>query len=475
MIVPIIVFLALQRFFVRGPDRGRRQGLTAARSHRRPGSHPLPGRRAPSDLPPTPGRLLLPPATRRSGLDRVVLPRWPTALVPEPTDRSAEVGLRAGRPPPGAACRAGPAATRARLLPVRRTLPGAYPGSSAARRSTAPAWTTSCAVARSTVDGRAHAPRSLPPTAAGGPAGSPSSSSSSRWSAASLRGRWTLTNTGPRRTSSDGLEVVLPVADHLTELLDFTGRHERERTPAAPAGHRRALAARGPRRPTGPRRRHHGACCRHAGLRLPTTGEVLGVHVAWSGNRVLRVERDAATGYAGRRRRAAAARARWRSRRARATRPRGSASRGRRRARRPRGAWHTWQRALPAHPDAAAGRRSTPGRRCTSTTTSTGCRASPTARPGSAWSGSCSTTGGSAAGATTPPGSATGGSTRSVWPDGLSPLDRPRPRRSAWSSGCGSSRRWSTPTPTCAGAHPDWILAAGPPAAAERGSSRCST
>ena len=47
----------------------------------------------------------------------------------------------------------------------------------------------------------------------------------------------------------------------------------------------------------------------------------------------------------------------------------------------------------------------------------------------------------------------------------------------AWSSGCGSSPRWSTPTPTCYRTHPDWILAAGPFRAPLRAAaaSRCST
>ena len=92
----------------------------------------------------------------------------------------------------------------------------------------------------------------------------------------------------------DGLEVVLPAADELVEALDFTGRHERERSPQ-----RHAVT--------------DGLWMREArvgrpGLDAatmvvlgtegfsPTEGRVLGAHVAWSGNSVLRVERDAATG-----------------------------------------------------------------------------------------------------------------------------------------------------------------------------------
>ena len=110
----------------------------------------------------------------------------------------------------------------------------------------------------------------------------------------SLRGRWTLTNTGDSPYVVDGLEVVLPVADHLTESLDFTGRHERERTPQ--------------RRPVTDglwlREGRDGRTGLDAATMVvlgtpgfgTTTGDVMGVHVAWSGNSVLRVERDAATG-----------------------------------------------------------------------------------------------------------------------------------------------------------------------------------
>ncbi len=46
-----------------------------------------------------------------------------------------------------------------------------------------------------------------------------------------LRLRHTLTNQGADGYSLAALEVVLPAADHLVEMLDFTGRHERERNP----------------------------------------------------------------------------------------------------------------------------------------------------------------------------------------------------------------------------------------------------
>ena len=41
----------------------------------------------------------------------------------------------------------------------------------------------------------------------------------------SLRGRWSLTNIGATGYVVDALELVLPIADHLTESLDFTGLH----------------------------------------------------------------------------------------------------------------------------------------------------------------------------------------------------------------------------------------------------------
>ncbi|MDX6327533.1 MAG: alpha-galactosidase, partial [Nocardioidaceae bacterium] len=109
-----------------------------------------------------------------------------------------------------------------------------------------------------------------------------------------LRGRCTLTNTARGSYLLEGLEVVLPVDDRYTESLDFTGRHEHERAPQ-----RRAIT--------------DGLWLRESrygrpGLGAPTTltvgspgfsfthGEVLGASVAWSGNSVLRVERDAASG-----------------------------------------------------------------------------------------------------------------------------------------------------------------------------------
>ncbi|KQT91516.1 hypothetical protein ASG49_10865 [Marmoricola sp. Leaf446] len=109
-----------------------------------------------------------------------------------------------------------------------------------------------------------------------------------------LRLRHVLTNTGATGYHLDGLEVVVPVPDHLTEVLDFTGRHERERQPQ-----RHALTDGLYLRESGVGRPGLGAATMTV-LGTPgfstTSGEVLAVHVAWSGSSVLRVERDAATG-----------------------------------------------------------------------------------------------------------------------------------------------------------------------------------
>jgi alpha-galactosidase len=110
----------------------------------------------------------------------------------------------------------------------------------------------------------------------------------------SLRLRHTVTNQGPDDYAVEGLEVVVPAPDHLLEVLDFTGRHERERNPQ--------------RHEVGDGLWLRESRAGRPGLGSPTMavlgtpgfsttyGEVLGVHVAWSGNSVLRVERDPATG-----------------------------------------------------------------------------------------------------------------------------------------------------------------------------------
>jgi alpha-galactosidase len=109
-----------------------------------------------------------------------------------------------------------------------------------------------------------------------------------------LRLRHTLTNNGTDDYLLEGLEVVVPAPDHLVEVLDFTGRHERERHPQR----HDVVDGLWLRESRTGRPGLGGAML--AVLGTPgfstTYGEVLGVHVAWSGNSVLRVERDAATG-----------------------------------------------------------------------------------------------------------------------------------------------------------------------------------
>ncbi len=109
-----------------------------------------------------------------------------------------------------------------------------------------------------------------------------------------LRMRHTLTNRGEDGYSLAALEVVLPAPDHLVEVLDFTGRHERERNPQ-----RHEVTDGLWLRESRAGRPGLGAATM-AVLGTPgfstTYGEVLAVHVGWSGNSVLRVERDPATG-----------------------------------------------------------------------------------------------------------------------------------------------------------------------------------
>jgi alpha-galactosidase len=109
-----------------------------------------------------------------------------------------------------------------------------------------------------------------------------------------LRGRYTVTNTGPGPYLVEGLEVVLPAGDELVEVLDFTGRHERERTP------QRHVLTDGLRLRESRVGRPGLDAATMVVLGTPgfgtTDGRVLGVHVAWSGNSVLQVERNAATG-----------------------------------------------------------------------------------------------------------------------------------------------------------------------------------
>lgn len=104
-----------------------------------------------------------------------------------------------------------------------------------------------------------------------------------------LRIRHTLTNTGATDYSLEALDVVIPVPEHAGESLDFTGRWARERIPQ--------------RRPITDglwlRENHRGKTGHDAATVLVAgtpgfafgTGQVWGVHVAWSGNHRHRLER----------------------------------------------------------------------------------------------------------------------------------------------------------------------------------------
>jgi alpha-galactosidase len=105
-----------------------------------------------------------------------------------------------------------------------------------------------------------------------------------------LRGRHILRSTGPGRYYLSALDVILPAADDLAELLDFTGRHEGERTP------QRHMVTDGlwVREGREGRPGLGGATLTVLGTAGfgTGTGTVLGVHVAWSGNSCSRVERS---------------------------------------------------------------------------------------------------------------------------------------------------------------------------------------
>jgi alpha-galactosidase len=111
-----------------------------------------------------------------------------------------------------------------------------------------------------------------------------------------MRIRQVVTNTGAEPYQLDGLELAVPVPDWHDEILDFTGRHERERTPQRQRVRDGLWLREGwTGRPgldsataivTGPRGFGFGH------------GSVLMVTVAWSGNCLLGVQRSGSTGTA---------------------------------------------------------------------------------------------------------------------------------------------------------------------------------
>jgi alpha-galactosidase len=104
-----------------------------------------------------------------------------------------------------------------------------------------------------------------------------------------IRVRHTVTNTGRQPYVVDSLEVVFPLPGRAGEILDFTGRQTAERIPQRHQLVDGLWLREGRRGHTG----HDSATVVVAGV--PGFGfghgEVFGVHVAWSGNTVHRVER----------------------------------------------------------------------------------------------------------------------------------------------------------------------------------------
>jgi alpha-galactosidase len=104
-----------------------------------------------------------------------------------------------------------------------------------------------------------------------------------------IRTRHTLTNAAGRPYVVDGLEVVFPLPARVGEVLDFTGRPTAERIPQRHRLGDGLWLREGRRGHTG----HDSPTVLAAGVRGFTFGggEVYGLHVAWSGNTVHRVER----------------------------------------------------------------------------------------------------------------------------------------------------------------------------------------
>jgi alpha-galactosidase len=104
-----------------------------------------------------------------------------------------------------------------------------------------------------------------------------------------IRARHTLTNLGRQPYLVDSLEVVFPLPGRVGEVLDFTGRQTAERIPQRHQIGDGLWLREGRRGHTG----HDSATVLVAGVPGFTFGhgEVYGLHVAWSGNSVHRVER----------------------------------------------------------------------------------------------------------------------------------------------------------------------------------------
>ena len=104
-----------------------------------------------------------------------------------------------------------------------------------------------------------------------------------------IRARHTLTNQGRQPYVVDSLEVVFPLPGRVGEVLDFTGRQIAERIPQRHQIGDGLWLREGRRGHTG----HDSATVLVAGVPGFTfgRGEAYGLHVAWSGNTVHRLER----------------------------------------------------------------------------------------------------------------------------------------------------------------------------------------
>ena len=104
-----------------------------------------------------------------------------------------------------------------------------------------------------------------------------------------VRARHTLTNTGRQPYIVDSLDVVFPLPARVGEVLDFTGRQMAERIPQRLQVGDGLWLREGRRGHTG----HDSATMVVAGVPGFSfgSGEVYGLHVAWSGNTVHRLER----------------------------------------------------------------------------------------------------------------------------------------------------------------------------------------
>ncbi len=186
-----------------------------------------------------------------------------------------------------------------------------------------------------------------------------------------LRTRAHLTSTGPGTYWLDHLTLFLPVPEDTVELLDFTGHHLRERSPAADRVHARPAGPGEPHRPH--RLRHRAPALRRDGrLRQPRRPGLGRAH------RVLRRRPRARRAHLPRpvraRRRRAAAGRRGRARTGRHPTPARGCT-----ARSARPAWTSCPAGSTRSCGTGRGTRrrrgpwsSTPGRRSTSTTTWTG-------------------------------------------------------------------------------------------------------